>query len=256
MKNTDKELIEKLNNRKNNVRSIPVKINVKQDKDEQTECYGECHDCGCDCEFNETPEFIDTKDTRKSADKNGRVYKAGVFEDFLNSLDDNNKKFVGELKHKNKCNDKELIDKLNKKILTDSYFDNKKKDFEKVLSNTKNHNTDINQLSSAIEKSKEVNKRVEELFNSSKKEVITTDELIECVRQEMKKFFTEKENEKKNNWDVEAKKVWQYIYCSLFNIKDYMELISIENVTYDKLQELFDKWFDLFYTKRDNIKKQ
>ena len=45
MKNRDSELISRLNNRK--------KKNDLIDEKRDT-CYGECYDCGCDCEFNET----------------------------------------------------------------------------------------------------------------------------------------------------------------------------------------------------------
>jgi len=45
MKNRDSELISRLNNRK--------KKNDLIDEEQDT-CYGECYDCGCDCEFNET----------------------------------------------------------------------------------------------------------------------------------------------------------------------------------------------------------
>ena len=72
----DKELINKLNKRRLNnqgvqmgvadklgekVTRIPVKIvdntdKVEKIKEEFDKCYGECSDCGCDCEFNETPK--------------------------------------------------------------------------------------------------------------------------------------------------------------------------------------------------------
>lgn len=218
MKKNDKELIERLNNRKNKtVRNIPVKIKFQDKEETQTECYGECHDCGCDCEFNETPEYVDKKDStkiineclknnesksfiekgtgtrinvncKKCDDKvNGRVYKSGIFDDFLNSLDEGTKNFVGELKHKNRCDDKELIEKLNQKILTD-----------------------IN----AIEKNKVLNKRVEELFDNSKKEIYYTgDEIIAKIRQEMENFFERKEIEKQENFQKTLQSFKIILFC-------------------------------------------